>query len=73
MSLLTNLVSYWKFDESSAASNAIDSVDSNPLAEANSPASVTGLINTARKCLVASAQEFSDPSGLIHAYGDWTR
>lgn len=73
MSLLTNLVSYWKFDEAGASSNALDLVASNNLTEVNSPASVAGLINTARECLAASAQKFSDPSGLIHAYGDWSR
>lgn len=47
MSLTTDLISYWKLDESSGAT-AVDSVGSNDLTNNNTVGTATGKINTAR-------------------------
>ncbi len=57
MTLLTNLVSYWKFDESSG--NAADAQGSNTLTNNNSITYVAGEINNAAHINSASTQYFS--------------
>lgn len=55
MSLLTNLVSYYKFDQSSGSTIA-DQVGSNTLTTQNSPGFITGKINNALQLIAASSQ-----------------
>jgi len=73
MSLLTNLISYWKFDESSG--NAADSVGSNTLTNNGSTAFATGKINNGADLEQSSSQSFSiadaSQSGLDIA-GNWS-
>lgn len=57
MSLLTNLVSYWKLDESSG--NASDSVGSNTLTNNNSATYAAGKINNGVDLEVSSNQSLS--------------
>jgi trimeric autotransporter adhesin len=56
MALTDNIVSYWKFDESSG--NASDSVGSNTLSPVNSATFAAGKINNAASVSVASSQSF---------------
>lgn len=57
MALDTNLVSYWKFDESSG--NAADAVGSNTLTNNNTATFATGKINNAADLELSSTQYFS--------------
>jgi hypothetical protein len=70
MSLLTNLVGYWKMDE--ASGNALDSFGSDPMTEVNGPiASVTGKINQGR--IFSNTQAFTHTSNsAFQVSGDFT-
>ncbi len=57
MSLLTSLVSYWKFDESSG--NAADSYGVNTLTNNNTATYTTGIINNGTDLEASSSQYFS--------------
>lgn len=57
MALIDNIVSYWKFDESSG--NATDSHGSNTLTNNNSTAYTTGKINNGADLEASSSQVFS--------------
>lgn len=57
MSLLTSLVSYWKFDESSG--NAADSYGVNTLTNNNTATYTTGIINNGTDLEASSSQSFS--------------
>ncbi len=57
MALTTNLLSYWKLDESSG--NAADSVGSNTLTNNNSTAYATGKINNGADLEASSSNYFS--------------
>lgn len=57
MSLLTGLVSYWKFDESSG--NAADSYGVNTLTNNNTATYTTGIINNGTDLEASSSQYFS--------------
>lgn len=57
MALSDNLISYWKFDESSG--NAADSVGSNTLTNINTTSYVAGKINNGADVEVSSSQGFS--------------
>lgn len=72
MSLLTNLVAYWKFDE--ASGNAADAQGSNTLTDNGSVGSATGIINNARSFTAASSQYFeaADNADLSVADIDFT-
>jgi len=71
MALTDNLVSFWKFDESSG--NAADSVGSNTLVNNGSATFVSGLINNAAHLVRASSQYFKVSSNLgIAGNGDIT-
>lgn len=72
MSLLTNLIAYWKLDE--ASGNALDSVGSNDLTDNGSCGSATGLISNARTFDASKTQYFThaDNSDLSTGDIDWT-
>jgi len=74
MSLLTNLISYWKFDESSG--NAADSVGSNTLTNNNSVAYVAGKINNGGDSSGGTTRYFSiadaSQSGLEPTSGSFS-
>lgn len=57
MSLLTDLVSYWKLDE--ASGNALDAHSSNDLTDNNTVGSATGKINNARDFESGSSEYFT--------------
>jgi hypothetical protein len=57
MSLLTDLIAYWKLDESSG--NAIDAHDDNDLTQTNDPGTATGILNDARDFERGSSELFS--------------
>jgi hypothetical protein len=57
ISLTTNLVSYWKLDESSG--NAVDSVGSNTLTNTNTVTYSSGVINNGANFVEASSQKLS--------------
>lgn len=57
MSLLTNLISFWKLGE--ASGNRADSYGSNTLAASGSPANTTGKVGSAVQLVSASSQYLS--------------
>lgn len=65
ISLLPDLISYWKLDESSGS--AIDSHGSNDLSVAGTAASVTGIIGNGRN---VSSAEFSRADNAALSMGD---
>ena len=67
MSLLTNLISYWKLDEDSG--NAVDSHGSNTLTASSSPGSAAGKVGNART-FNGTNQSFSVASNASLAVGD---
>lgn len=68
MSLLTDLVSYWKMDESSG--DAIDVHGGNTLVDTGSVASGAGVINTSREFSGAGTDYFSKASNASLQTGD---
>ncbi|TMJ00815.1 MAG: LamG domain-containing protein [Alphaproteobacteria bacterium] len=68
MSLLTNLVSYWKMDE--ASGNALDAHGSNDLTDNNGVGSATGKIGNARDLEQSSSQYFSHADNADLSTGD---
>jgi hypothetical protein len=68
MSLLTNLISYWKLDE--ASGNAIDARGTQDLTAVNSPGSAAGKIATCRSFDFASSRRFSRAKTAELAVGD---
>lgn len=56
MSLSTNLISYWKLDETSG--NAVDSVGSNTLTNNNSVSFSTALINNGANFGTANTNKY---------------
>lgn len=68
MSLLTNLVSYWKLDE--ASGNALDAHGSNTLTDNASVGSAAGKINNARDFESSTHQYFSIADNAALSTGD---
>ena len=68
MSLLTNLISYWKLDE--ASGNALDAHGSSPLTDTNSVGSATGKIGNARDFEDGSLQYFEAADSAALSTGD---
>lgn len=68
MSLLTNLISYWKLDE--ASGNALDAHGSNDLTDTNTVGSATGKISNARDFENGSNQYFTHADSSDLSTGD---
>lgn len=68
MSLLTNLVSYWKMDE--ASGNALDAHGTNPLTDTNTVGTGAGKIGTARDFELDFREQFVRASNSDFVTGD---
>src|SRR3990167_8093050 len=68
MSLITNLISYWKFDE--ASGNAADSQGSETLTNNATITYSAGALNNAADLVAASSQYFSRASNANLQTGD---
>ena len=68
MSLLDNLISYWKLDE--ASGNAIDTHGTNTLTDNNTVGSAAGKINTARDFEQSQSESFYTASNASLETGD---
>jgi hypothetical protein len=68
MSLLTNLISYWKMDE--ASGNALDAHGSNELTDTNTVGSAGGKVNNARDFELSSSEYFTKADNTDLSTGD---
>jgi hypothetical protein len=68
VSLLTNLISYWKLDE--ASGNALDAHGSNDLTDNNTVGTATGKINGARDFIRANSEYFNHADNADFSFGD---
>jgi hypothetical protein len=68
MSLLDNLISYWKLDE--ASGNAIDAHGTNTLTDGNTVGSAAGIINNARDFESSQSESFYISSNATLQTGD---
>ena len=68
MSLLTNLISYWKLDE--ASGDALDAHGANPLTQTGSVGTAAGKVGTARDFSALTGAYFSHADNVDLSTGD---